>query len=136
MSQQIEINAPAIMAEVAAAFQSYEAAINANDVETLNRHFWRNELTLRYGLGENLYGHEAIAEFRRDRSGLGVARHLFNTRITTYGRDFATADTEFERTTSGRRGRQSQTWVRLPEGWRITAAHVSFFDADGDTKGR
>ncbi len=136
MSQTIEINAPDIVAEVAAAFQSYEAAISTNDVETLNRHFWQSDLTLRYGLGENLYGHAAIAEFRGNRSGQGVARRLFNTRITSFGRNFATADTEFERLASGRRGRQSQTWVRLPEGGRITAAHVSFFDADGDTKGR
>lgn len=131
-----EINRPEVVAEVEAAFRRYEAALGANDVATLSELFWDSDLTLRYGLGENLYGHQAITAFRQARSAAGIARRLLETRITTFGRDFAVANTEFERLGSGLRGRQSQTWVRLPEGWRIVAAHVSFFDPDGDKRGR
>ena len=81
--------------------------------------------TLRFGVGENLYGHEAIASFRAARPAAGLARRLSNTVITTFGTDTATANTEFERDGAARPGRQSQSWVRMPEGWRIVAAHVS-----------
>jgi len=122
----MEINKPAVLAEVTAAFERYERALMANDVDVLNELFWESELTLRYGLGENSYGHAAIAGVRARRAA--GERELMNTVITTYGDDFATADTEFRRIESGRTGRQSQTWVRQPEGWRVVAAHVSWFD--------
>lgn len=122
----MEINRPEVVAEVRAAFERYERALMANDVETLNALFWRSPLTIRYGLGENLYGHDAVAAFRRARPTDDLARSLMNTVITTYGRDFATANTEFRKTASGRQGRQSQTWMRTPEGWRIVSAHVSW----------
>ena len=125
----MEVNLPEIVAEVTAAFERYEAALVGNDVATLNALFWESPLTLRYGIGELLYGHAAIAAFRQARSPAGLARRLDRTAITTFGRDFATANTEFRRETTPRVGRQSQTWVRLPGlGWRIVAAHVSLMD--------
>lgn len=123
-----EINLPEVMAEVAAAFARYEAALVGNDVATLDALFWRSPLTLRFGVTENLYGYDAIAAFRAGRSPEGLARDLAHTVIATYGRDFATANTEFHRDGVPRIGRQSQTWLRCPEGWRIVAAHVSYMD--------
>jgi hypothetical protein len=122
----MQINDPETVAEMEAAFRRYETALVSNDVETLNELFWPSPLTLRYGIGENLYGYTAIAGFRAARSPVGLARTLSRTVITTYGRDFATANTLFHRETMpGKVGRQSQTWARMPEGWRIVAAHVS-----------
>jgi len=121
----MDINLPEIVAEVTAQFERYETALVTNDIATLNALFWNDTLTLRYGMNENLYGHAAIAGFRAARSPAGLARTTSNTVITTYGRDFATANTEFRRVNVARGGRQSQTWVRMPEGWRIVAAHVS-----------
>ena len=123
-----EINIPEIVAEVTAAFARYEQALVANDVPVLNELFWNAPHTVRLGATENLYGHPAIAGFRAARCPLNLARRLRRTVITTYGRDFATANTEFERPTTARIGRQSHTWLRLPEGWRIVAAHVSYLE--------
>ncbi len=126
----MQVNLPEVVAEVEAAFAGYEAALVGNDVDALGALFWRNEQTIRYGIGENLYGAEEIAAFRAARSSVGLARRLSRTVITTYGRDFATASTLFERdTVPGKIGRQMQTWVRLPEGWRVVAAHVSLIEA-------
>jgi len=122
-----EINRPEIVAEVTAAFERYEAALAANDVAVLNAMFWQAPQTLRFGTAENLYGYEAIAQFRSARLAPG-ARTLSRTVITAYGDDFATANTEFRRSADPRIGRQSQTWLRLPAGWRIVAAHVSFME--------
>ncbi len=124
------VNDPDVVAEVTAMFHRYEAALMANDTEELTRLFWRSPLTLRYGVGEQLYGHDAISAFRVNRKGGAPRRGLDRTVITTFGRDFATASTEFQRENVNRIGRQSQTWVRFPEGWRIVAAHVSL---QGDT---
>ncbi len=121
----MDINLPDIVAEVTELFQRYETALVTNDIDTLNALFWKNKLTLRYGMNENLYGHDAIAGFRAARPAAGLARTTSNTVITTYGRDFATCNTEFRRESVARGGRQSQSWVRMPEGWRIVAAHVS-----------
>jgi hypothetical protein len=126
----MQINLPEVVAEVEAAFARYEAALVGNDVDALGALFWRGEQTIRYGIGENLYGAGEIAAFRAARSPVGLARRLSRTVITTYGRDFATASTLFERdTVPGKIGRQMQTWVRLPEGWRVVAAHVSLIEA-------
>ena len=122
----MQINDPGVLAEVEAAFRRYEAALAANDVAVLDALFWNSPHTLRYGVGENLYGFDEIAAFRVSRPAAGLERTLTRTVITTPGRDFATADTEFLRPGVDRIGRQSQTWVRLPEGWRVVAAHVSF----------
>lgn len=124
-----EINLPEVVAEVTAAFQRYEAALTGNDVAILDELFWNSPHTLRYGAGENLLGYEAIKAFRLARPSKGLERDLVNTVITTYGRDYATANTEFTRQGETRIGRQSHTWLRLPEGWRIVAAHVSLIAA-------
>jgi len=126
----MEINRPSIVAEVEAAFARYETALVTNDVDTLTALFWRSPHTIRYGIGENLYGADEIAAFRTARSPVGLARHLSRTVVTTYGDDFATASTLFERdTVPGKIGRQMQTWVRTPDGWRVVAAHVSLINA-------
>ncbi|WP_114861300.1 oxalurate catabolism protein HpxZ [Azospirillum brasilense] len=121
----LEINIPEVVAEVTAVFERYERALTGNDVAVLDELFWNHPATLRYGVGENLYGYDAIAAFRQGRPAAGLDRSLRNTVITTFGRDMATANTEFTRPSTGRVGRQSHTWVRMPEGWRIVAAHVS-----------
>lgn len=123
----MKINDPAVLAEVEAAFAAYEAALGSNDVATLDALFKNGPETLRYGAGENLYGYAEIAAFRSARSPAGLARKLERTLITTYGETMATANTLFRRASMpGRIGRQSQTWVRFEEGWRVVAAHVSF----------
>lgn len=124
----MQVNIPEVLAEVSAAFQRYEQALVSNDVAVLDELFWDSPYTLRYGVGENLYGYAAIQAFRAGRPAHNLARTLRNTVITTYGHDFATANTEFER--GAVRGRQSQTWLRLPEGWRVVAAHVSLLAAE------
>ncbi|WP_207482845.1 oxalurate catabolism protein HpxZ [Arenibaculum pallidiluteum] len=123
--QDPAVNIPEVLAEVTALFERYERALVGNDLATLDALFWDSPLVLRYGAGENLYGIDAIRAFRAERPAGDLARDLTRTVITTFGRDFATANTEFRRRNSGRTGRQSQTWVRLPQGWRIVAAHVS-----------
>ena len=120
----LEINLPDVVAEVTEVFQRYECAILAGDVPVLNELFWDSAHTLRFGIAENLYGHEAIAQFRGTQA-MNLTRRLMNTVITTYGRDLATANTEFLREGSKRSGRQSHVWLRTGEGWRIAAAHVS-----------
>ena len=125
------IDDPAVKAEVEAAFQAYETALTTNDVPTLEALFRDDPRTIRYGIGENLHGMDEIRAFRRARSPVGLARALARTQITTYGRDCAVAMTMFTReTVPGKVGRQSQTWVRFPEGWRVVAAHVSVIDAE------
>ncbi|AKQ54541.1 oxalurate catabolism protein HpxZ [Bordetella hinzii] len=117
------INLPHVLAEVRHAFERYERALVGNDIAVLDELFWDSPHTLRYGAGENLYGYEAIREFRRQRPAAGLEREVLRTQITTYGEDFATTHLEFRR--GGRIGRQSQTWMRTPQGWRVVAAHVS-----------
>ena len=124
----MDINLPEVLAEMTAVFERYEDALVHNKVEVLDELFWNSPATIRYGAAENLIGYAAIQAFRAARPAVGLARRLSNTVITTYGRDTATAMTEFHRDGSTRIGRQSQTWVRLPEGWRVVAAHVSLID--------
>ena len=121
------LNLPDVVAEVTAAFDSYEKALINNDVAVLDDLFWNDPLTLRYGATENLYGHAAIAQFRSARNPAALARTLKKVVIMTYGRNFATANCEFER--GGKLGRQSHTWIRTHSGWRIAAAHVSMLAA-------
>lgn len=122
----MKINDPAVLAEVEAAFAAYEAALVGNDVATLDALFKDSPHTLRYGVGENLYGYAEIAAFRAGRSPVGLVRALERTVITTYGDAMATANTMFRREGMvGKVGRQSQTWVKFPEGWRVVSAHVS-----------
>jgi Protein of unknown function (DUF3225) len=125
----VEIDQPDVVTEVTAAFAKYEKALTTNDVAVLDELFRNDPKTLRYGIGENLYGYDAIASFRSARSPVGLMRQLAKTVITAYGRDTAVASTLFYRdATPGKVGRQMQTWVRFPEGWRIVAAHVSVID--------
>jgi hypothetical protein len=121
----MDINQADVHAEVTALFAVYEDALVNNKIDVLDALFWDSEHTVRYGVAENLRGIEAIRAFRAARPAAGLARTLQHTVITTFGRDLATAMTEFRRDGSSRTGRQSQTWVRLPQGWRIVAAHVS-----------
>lgn len=127
----MEINLPDVVVEVTAAFMRYQRAVDTNDVGTMNALFWNSPSTVRYAPNGTLVGHAAIAAFRRGRVGAGVERTLRNTVITTFGRDFAATNTESTRRGSSGIGRQSQAWVRTPEGWRIVAAHVSELPAAG-----
>jgi hypothetical protein len=122
----LPINLPEVVAEVEAVFARYEAALVGNDVAVLDELFWDSPNTLRYGATENLYGYDAIQDFRAGRPAQGLARELLRTVITTYGHNFASANCEFRRLGSGKVGRQSQTWMRTPPGWRVVAAHVSW----------
>jgi hypothetical protein len=125
----MEIDRPEVVAEVKAAFDRYEQALVTNDVAALDATFHADPRTIRYGIAENLYGHDEIAAFRAARSPVGLARIISRTVITTYGRDFAVASTLFHRASAPRRvGRQMQTWVRFGDGWRVVAAHVSVID--------
>ena len=123
------IDLPEVKAEVEAAFARYEEALVGNDVATLDGLFLDAPTTIRYGGAENLYGYSEIAAFRAARPAVGLARRLARTVITTYGRDMATASTLFYRETAPDRvGRQMQTWIRTPDGWRVVAAHVSVIE--------
>ena len=125
----MEIDLPDVLAEVTAQFARYEQALVTNDTAVLGELFRNDPRTLRYGIAENLYGHGEISAFRAGRSPVGLMRRTARTVITAYGRDTAVASTLFYRESSpGRVGRQMQTWVRFPEGWRIVAAHVSIID--------
>ncbi|MGY3449623.1 oxalurate catabolism protein HpxZ [Bradyrhizobium sp. USDA 4353] len=125
----MEVDLPDVVAEVTAQFQRYEQALVSNDVAVLDELFKQDSRTLRYGIGENLYGYGEISAFRSARSPVGLMRRTARTVITTYGRDTAVASTLFYRDSApGKVGRQMQTWIRCPEGWRIVAAHVSVID--------
>lgn len=123
----MQIDIPQIKAEVQEAFDAYEHALTTNDVAVLDRLFLNDPRTIRYGVAENLYGHDEIAAFRAARPAQGLDRELERTQITTYGHDVGVAMTLFRRAT-GKIGRQSQTWIRTANGWRIVAAHVSVID--------
>jgi ketosteroid isomerase-like protein len=128
----VEIDLPEVAAEVRAAFAAYEKALVKNDVAALNKLFRDDRRTIRYGAGEILYGYDEIKAFRAARSPVGLERALSRTVITTFGRDFAVASTLFERSsTAGKIGRQTQTWVKFPEGWRVVVGHVSLIDKPG-----
>ena len=121
-----EINLPDVVAEMAAVFARYEDALVRNRIDVLDELFWASPATVRYGAGENLVGIDAIRAFRAARPSTGLARTLAATVITTFGRDFANAMTEFRRDGDPAVGRQSRTWVRFAAGWRVVAAHVSY----------
>ena len=131
----MDVDLPDVLAEVTEQFARYEKALVANDVAVLDELFRADKRTLRYGIGENLYGYDAIMAFRAARSPAGLMRKTAQTVITSYGRDAAVASTLFFRDSSpGRVGRQMQTWMRFPEGWKIVAAHVSIIDEPGSSK--
>jgi hypothetical protein len=131
----MDVDLPEVLTEVTEQFARYEKALVSNDVAVLDELFRDDARTLRYGIGENLYGYDAITAFRAARSPAGLMRKTAKTVITSYGRDTAIASTLFYRDTApGRVGRQMQTWVRFAEGWRIVAAHVSIIDDPGSSK--
>lgn len=131
----MDIDLPDVLAEVGAAFARYEAALVSNDTAVLGELFRNDPRTLRYGIGENLYGYDAIQAFRGARSPVGLMRRTDKTVISSYGRDTAVASTLFYRDSApGKVGRQMQTWIRFPEGWRIVAAHVSIIDESQGSK--
>jgi hypothetical protein len=131
----MQVDLPDVLAEVTEQFARYEKALVSNDVAVLGELFRNDPRTLRYGIGEILYGYDAIAAFRAARSPVGLMRRTDRTVITAYGRDTAVASTLFYRDSlPGKVGRQMQTWVRFPEGWRIVAAHVSIIDEPRSSK--
>ena len=126
----MDVNIPEVVADVTERFHAYEQALMAADADRLDADFWSSELTVRYGVNECLYGAEAIAEWRRTAPVIPPGRRLGPTVVATFGRDLACISTEFRNGAAPIVGRQSQTWVRLPEGWRIVAAHVSILRKD------
>ncbi len=128
------INDPDTLAQLRLAVDAYEVALMTNDVEALDAFFWRSPHTVRYGVAENLYGFDEIAAFRISRGGGSPARDRIRTEIVTLGPDVAVANVEFVRTDTGRNGRQSQTWLRTPDGWKVVCAHVSLRQAGADQR--
>jgi hypothetical protein len=124
----VEVDIAEVQAELVATFEAYEKALIANDIETLNKLFWDSPATVRFGTreSERQYGHAEIAAFRTQRGAVNQSRILKNRRITTFGRDFGIASTEYLSPASEKIGRQSQTWVRTESGWKIVSAHVSY----------
>ena len=127
----MQINDPATVAELRALYPLYEEALINNDVETLTRMFWSSPYAIRLGANENLYGINEIEDFRKSRPAANLDRRIVRLEVVTFGKDFGSITLEFERNTANTlvRGRQSQVWVRLPEGWRIVSAHVSILPA-------
>ena len=123
----MQINDPATVAELRELYPRYEQALVSNDVETLMGMFWASPYVARFGPAESLYGIDEIDAFRKGRSPANLARTIKRLDIVAFGKDFAGITLAFERTVEGKvtHGRQSQTWARLPEGWRIVFAHVS-----------
>ncbi len=128
-----EVNRPDVVAKVTEAFREYEAALMANDVDTLNGLFWKDVSTVRFGVLESLYGWADIAEYRRNRPP-ARSRRLLRTRVTTFGDDTGVAVTEYEEDDAAQVGRQTQVWVRLDGSWRIVSAHVSLPPLPGTTE--
>lgn len=124
------IDLPDVVAEVKAAYDRYNNAVNSGNIAILNSTFRDDPRTIRYGQAENLYGYREIESFRAAARPLDPPRTLSKTVITTYGRDFAVASTlTYRANQPGKVGRQMQTWVRFADGWHVVAAHVSTVDA-------
>jgi hypothetical protein len=124
-TSMVTINDPAILAEVSVAFDAYEVALMTNDIEAMDALFWHSPLTVRYGAGDAQYGIDEIREFRKARAGGSPQRQVVRRSVTTFGPHFAATNIEFIREDSPAIGRQSQSWTKFPEGWRIVSAHVS-----------
>lgn len=123
----MEVDIPEVLAELTAVFEAYERALIGNDIASVNDMFWEDVRTVRFGVreAELLYGHAAIAEFRLARGPVDQTRTLKNSRVTTFGRNFGITNTEYLPANSDRIRRQSQTWMRTVNGWKIVSAHVS-----------
>jgi hypothetical protein len=129
------VNDPTVLAEVTEAVDAYERALMDNDLKALDSFFWNSPLTVRYGVAENLHGFEAIVAFRVGRTGGSPKRERLRTEIVAFGADLAVTNVEFRREgASGALGRQSQTWIRRPEGWKVCSAHVSLLATGADQR--
>jgi ketosteroid isomerase-like protein len=125
----MEVNNPLTVREVEQVFDAYEKALVGNDVAMLDELFWDDKATLRYGATENLVGYDAIREFRTHRPAANLSRTVTSRHITSFGTDFAVANITFTKAGEARTGRQTQSWVRFPDGWHVVAAHVSWMDS-------
>ncbi|WP_238365735.1 oxalurate catabolism protein HpxZ [Mesobacterium pallidum] len=122
--EDMTLNRPAVLADLTACFDTYETALLENDTQVLAAMFLEGSETIRYGVADHQYGSDALRAFRATQKPF--SRSLIETRITTYGDSFGIASTLFRRDDSpGELGRQMQSWIRTPDGWRIVAAHVS-----------
>ncbi|AZS20532.1 MULTISPECIES: oxalurate catabolism protein HpxZ [unclassified Caulobacter] len=128
------VNDLAVLAEVTALVDAYEVALMSNDVAALDGAFWASPHTVRLGVAENLWGFDEIAAFRVGRAGGSPPRTRLRTEVTTFGADFAIANVEFRREDTGKIGRQSQTWVRTADGWKVVCAHVSLMQGGSDQR--
>ena len=124
----LQINLPIPLAELNHAFDLYEDALIRTKVDVLDTLFWNSSLTLRYGAKENLLGYEQIKAFRAARPGVGLMRDIVDRHIVTFGDAMGVANVTFKRQSEARIGRQSQTWIKFTEGWRVVSAHVSWMD--------
>jgi hypothetical protein len=122
------INTPSVVSEVTEIYLKYEEALIKNNLEVMDELFWDAPDVVRFGITENLHGSEEIRNFRASRPTVNLEREILNLKVVTFGEDTATVNLEFRRMVSGveRLGRQSQTWYRFPQGWKIVSAHVSF----------
>jgi hypothetical protein len=129
MTDHVAIDRPGTVAEVRAAFDEYELALVANDVAAMNAWFWNDERVVRYGIAEEQYGGAAVATWREDATAVPADRQLTRVRVTVFGDDVAAVDCEFRNGDDTAIGRQSQTWIRVDDAWRIARAHVSMHEA-------
>lgn len=130
MMKPSDVNDPSVVSEVTRLFLAYEAALMRNDVEALNDYFWDHGAMTRYGICDRQLGHSALVAYRQGVPAPNFTRTLRDVRITAFGPDMAVAMTEFTRSDTTLHGFQTQTWVRLPDGWKIVSAHVSMVPLD------
>ena len=123
----LQLNIPSAVAELEIEHERYEKALAENDVDVLDLLFLKDESTLRFGADGAQFGYSAIAAMRANRRPPGP-REILSTSITTFGHDYGVANREFRRGADPRIGRQSQTWVKTGDGWKVVSAHVSWQD--------
>ena len=124
-------NIPEVVAEVRELFECYEQALIDKNVEVLDSTFWNSPYTIRVTPNEHGYGFDQIHAHRvRRPPGPGTKEARRRLDILTLGRDIATVNVEFKVRGRDQIGRQSQAWVRFPEGWKVINAHVSFVEAN------
>ncbi|MCW5318429.1 oxalurate catabolism protein HpxZ [Nostoc sp. KVJ3] len=121
------VNDPTVVAEVTDLYLLYEEALCNNNLEMMDSLFWDTPEVARFGITENLYGGDEIRNFRQNRPNPKIERKISNLKVVTFGKDTAIVTLEFRRIINSveRFGRQSQTWYRFPEGWKVVSAHVS-----------
>ncbi|MDG4810927.1 DUF3225 domain-containing protein [Micromonospora sp. WMMD1120] len=127
----MEIDRTEVVAEVAAAFADYERALVDGDADRICAYFWDSGRTVRFGLADHQYGLDEQRKWRAAQPPLPAGRRLVDPVVTTFGTDLAVVTTRFGYADADATGRQTQTWVRLPVGWRIVTAHVSVPQCQG-----